>query len=370
MSDSGATARKRAFILMPFDESSEWIYQDVLAPALDRAGFDALRADSVLDQQNILKDIVIGIRTSDLIIADISVLNPNVMYELGLAHGLERPTIMITQNLEVLPFDLRAYRVIPYSKEYREMTRLIENIESVAAAHARGEISFGNPVTDFSTHEVAVSNNSAVDVAQTGTTGPVVNEIPEEEQFGVLDYVVKFEEVSPQIIDWFNRASSSTNDFVRNMEARVAEVNKINPDDPRLAQLRRAVAASAAQLITTWAEQLEAELPAGRAAWQEMSEATEGLVSIAELDTDEDRAGARELIEEMTTFTQTIDESVSRLNNARTAIDDLRRISRDLARSVSRSNRVLSEVADTMLIGKSLAARVITVMQEKLDESE
>jgi hypothetical protein len=53
---------------------------------------------------------------SKLILADLSGTNPNVFYELGLAHALTKPAILITESIEDIPFDLRALRVLEYDK--------------------------------------------------------------------------------------------------------------------------------------------------------------------------------------------------------------------------------------------------------------
>jgi len=105
----------RAFVLMPFGEAFDPVYSGLLEPALAAAGYEVTRADSVIDQQNVLRDIVTGIERADLVVADLTGLNPNVFYELGIAHGLGIATILITQALDEVPFELRAYRVKAYS---------------------------------------------------------------------------------------------------------------------------------------------------------------------------------------------------------------------------------------------------------------
>ncbi len=106
------------------------------------------RADSRLDQRNILKDIVLGIASADLVVADLTSLNPNVFYELGLAHALGIPTVLVTQNLDEIPFDLRAYRANEYSTHFTEAPRLQQLLRELGLAHSEGSISFGSPVTD------------------------------------------------------------------------------------------------------------------------------------------------------------------------------------------------------------------------------
>lgn len=55
-----------------------------------------------------------GIRNATVLIAELTSKNPNVFYELGLAHALEKPVILVSSNQEDVPFDLRHIRVILY----------------------------------------------------------------------------------------------------------------------------------------------------------------------------------------------------------------------------------------------------------------
>ena len=137
----------KAFVVMPFAREFDDIWTELLKPALERAGFVATRADSVLNQRNILQDVVLGIGEASLIIADLTGLNSNVMYELGLAHGLRRRVVLITQNLDEVPFDLRAYRVIEYSTRFGRSDGLVSVITEIAGNLS--QLGFGSPVTDF-----------------------------------------------------------------------------------------------------------------------------------------------------------------------------------------------------------------------------
>ena len=92
--------KPRAFVIMPFDAEARPVYQDFIRPTLVNLGFDVSRADDLLNQQNILADILSSIASTDLIIVDLTDSNPNVYYELGLAHALNKPTILLGQDLD------------------------------------------------------------------------------------------------------------------------------------------------------------------------------------------------------------------------------------------------------------------------------
>ena len=55
-------------------------------------------------------------KAATIILADLSNKNPNVFYELGLAHASAKPAILVTASMEDIPFDLRALRIIEYDK--------------------------------------------------------------------------------------------------------------------------------------------------------------------------------------------------------------------------------------------------------------
>jgi hypothetical protein len=103
------------FIMMPFGDPYDDYYEEIYKPAVENTGHYAKRADSLFRPSPIIKDIWEYINKSNMLIADITGLNPNVMYELGLAHAISKPVIIISDSLENIPFDLRAVRILIYN---------------------------------------------------------------------------------------------------------------------------------------------------------------------------------------------------------------------------------------------------------------
>jgi hypothetical protein len=83
----------------------------LIKAGLEEASYDVKRADSLHDFHNILGSIVRRITTAKLVIAELTTLNPNVFYELGLCHGLGIPTVLLAQSIDEVPFDLQGYTV-------------------------------------------------------------------------------------------------------------------------------------------------------------------------------------------------------------------------------------------------------------------
>lgn len=113
-----ATKKKvseKAFILMPFKNPYDSYYPAIFKPALEQVGYEVYRADDVFSPQPIIIDIQESIKQADLILCEMSERNPNVFYELGLAHAIGKPVILVSHNEQDVPFDLRHIRIIFYN---------------------------------------------------------------------------------------------------------------------------------------------------------------------------------------------------------------------------------------------------------------
>lgn len=106
--------KELAFIIMPFSESwSNRIWKKFIRPIVSDEGLRAIRADDLYGR-DIMEDIWKGLLNSRIIIADITSRNPNVFYELGIAHTIGKEVVLLTQKVEDIPFDLNRYRHIIY----------------------------------------------------------------------------------------------------------------------------------------------------------------------------------------------------------------------------------------------------------------
>jgi hypothetical protein len=114
------------FVLMPFSKGYDDIYQVGIKPACKNAGAYAERVDEQLFQESILDRVYNQIAKADIIISDMTGRNPNVFYETGYAHALGKAVILMTQNAEDIPFDLKHYPHIIYKGR---ITELIPEIE-------------------------------------------------------------------------------------------------------------------------------------------------------------------------------------------------------------------------------------------------
>jgi hypothetical protein len=103
------------FVVMPFAAPVGGYFQNIYEPAIQKAGLRAVRADAdIFGTGKIIDQIWSGINASKVLVAELTTRNPNVFYELGLAHALDKPVVLVSSNEEDVPFDLKHIRVIYY----------------------------------------------------------------------------------------------------------------------------------------------------------------------------------------------------------------------------------------------------------------
>ena len=122
------------FVMMPFEEPFFEYYDDVYSPAIEAAGFTATKADEEFRCIGIVEGMWQMIQDAEVLLADMTEQNTNVFYELGLAHAIRKPVVLLAKTLDDVPFDLRHNRVILYdtvrtrwvSKLKKDITAAIE----------------------------------------------------------------------------------------------------------------------------------------------------------------------------------------------------------------------------------------------------
>jgi len=114
--NGGKGKRDSCFVVMPFGGLWDNYYAQIYAPAIEEAGLVAVRADEVFRAGSILQDIVDLLVKAAMVLADISETNRNVHYELGLAHALGKPTVLVAPEGMPLFFDVGQERMVTYDK--------------------------------------------------------------------------------------------------------------------------------------------------------------------------------------------------------------------------------------------------------------
>ena len=103
------------FVMQPFAAPHGDYYEKIFKPAIEKTGLQPVRADAdIFGTGKIIDQIWRGINAAKVLVAELTTRNANVLYELGLAHALKKPVVLVSSNEPDVPFDLHHIRVIYY----------------------------------------------------------------------------------------------------------------------------------------------------------------------------------------------------------------------------------------------------------------
>lgn len=137
--DNIPQADKTCFIITPIGNSNSAIYRhingvirSVIRPCLEKAGFTKINAAHEINELgSINTQVTHSILDADLVVANLTGTNPNVMYELCLRHAIAKPVIHICEAGTDLPFDIKDSRTIFYRNDMLGVDELKEALETM-----------------------------------------------------------------------------------------------------------------------------------------------------------------------------------------------------------------------------------------------
>ena len=204
------------FMIMPFQEQFLGLYDMIKNKLGEKYNFS--NAGDLDNKRNILQDIVTGIANADVIIADVTGLNPNVFYELGLCHALDKKVILITQDISELPFDIKSYRVDEYTTEFWKIERIINKIEKNLEGAKDGSVQYGNPIKDFYPKDIVKPSNITYENSENS----------EEDEKGFLDYIADINDDTNKLTEELNKMTEEQNEMTQQMEFATNEINRVS----------------------------------------------------------------------------------------------------------------------------------------------
>jgi hypothetical protein len=114
--------------MMPFSMEFNDVLETIKTACSD-VGMFCYRADDLWNNSTIIQDVFELIYCSSVVIVDFSGKNPNVFYEVGIAHTLGKNVIPITQSIDDIPFDLRHHRTLKYLNNSEGLEELRKGLE-------------------------------------------------------------------------------------------------------------------------------------------------------------------------------------------------------------------------------------------------
>lgn len=131
------STRFDAFVVMPFSARMAPVYEDHIKPVCEALKLSVGRADDIFSAQAVIQDIWDAICNCRVLVADCTGRNPNVFYEIGVAHTVGVPTILVAQNDGDIPFDLRHIRRIRYRYTPRGMQEFERRLRATIKSELR-----------------------------------------------------------------------------------------------------------------------------------------------------------------------------------------------------------------------------------------
>lgn len=116
------------FVLMPFAEDLWAVYTDAIVPAASDIGLECQRADEIMRPGGVMAQVWQALVEARVVVADLTGMNPNVFYELGLAHTIGHDVIMLTQDKQWVPFDLQHMRWFKYQPDAHGLKLLLQDL--------------------------------------------------------------------------------------------------------------------------------------------------------------------------------------------------------------------------------------------------
>jgi hypothetical protein len=123
--------KKLIFVLMPFSEDLKDTYLYGIRGAAEKTGYICLRADEIEHNSDILQQILYYIQKAEVLIAEGTDRNPNVYYEIGIAHGKNKDVILLTKHETSIPFDLKGKNHIIYATIHDLEEKLVKRLKGL-----------------------------------------------------------------------------------------------------------------------------------------------------------------------------------------------------------------------------------------------
>ena len=317
---------------------------------LDENGFDARRADEIPGSQLILQDIVRDIEHSGLIVADLTGNNPNVLFELAIAYSLDKAVVLLTQgSFDDLPFDLRHYRVVQYSRDFDKMVLAEKALQLGASAFLNGDRAyFGNPVAAYFNRQVGVASDIDDDAAD----------------LGLYDYFEQIEVGWQSIRQTIEALLENQQQVTQAIKTATQRLNKLQETRPRLQVMRKIASEleASAALIDEKSKLYQDELDR-----QEI--AVEAVMQQVDLGDQENLEAYKDLLATLAGVEENIQEASDGISEYRSSLQSAPSIERRFNRARASLVASLSALLDSFERHRLMLSRIREIGKQRLDHS-
>ena len=207
LAEPGSDARRT------YEESIQ-TFEKIIQPACTHVEIEnPIRADAMLRQGEITEQVFRHLKSADIVIADVTGANPNVMYELGLRHTTTLLTIQIGEK-ERLPFDVSVIRTIQFG---RTEGGYIDARNALSAALEHGLVHGSDPLTATRVFSAGVAQ---------ADSEPSDDEIVAVDEPGSLEILADMEEALPQLVSTIETFGSIAQELTALSSSSTEEINQ------------------------------------------------------------------------------------------------------------------------------------------------
>lgn len=340
---------------MPFAPDFDDVFAHIIRSPLEEEGFTVQRADESRGTRNIMHDVVEGIASADLVVVDLTGANPNVYYELGIAHALGRRAILLTQDLEEVPFDLRAYRVITYSTHFARVREATEILRKTAQGARDGTLHFGSPVSDFTATRPAITE-ARPEVSTTPLISSPNTATDAHDDVGLLDCIVDVQDGMQAIGSVVTQMGQRFEALAPNIEMAKTKLEGPAKHEPTQARLAVQDLASAMDEYTRWTKPANVEYRQG------LARLTAGLDNLFAIDLtgfDIPKSELSQLYEVLDVLNGSVQGALQMIDGLINVVEGLPRIEKEF----NRAKRLFLD--ETAITGENLRRTVAVLLRAK-----
>ncbi|SRR5579862_615596 len=148
--------KKLCFVVGPIGDAesetrihADWLLEEIVEPVFDElGGYSVVRADKISSPGMIDAQVIKHLIDAEVVVADLSALNPNAFYEIGIRHMLQKPIIHMQLAEDEIPFDISLYRAIKFSRTRpSDIKRARQDLKTSVQALTAAGYKVDNPIT-------------------------------------------------------------------------------------------------------------------------------------------------------------------------------------------------------------------------------
>ena len=323
------------FVITPFGEDYLALYDDLKKTYEDK--YEFTNGGDLDNQQNILQDIVEGIFNADVVIADLTGLNPNVFYELGLAHAMNKKVIIITQDINELPFDIKSYRANEYSLQFNKLPKFKIELTKLLNGAMDNSVSYGNPVMDYTPilKQTAFQRIPSKDKIDNDDVSNIAEGNDEEEK-GFIDYIADIVENSDEMNLEFGSLNKELCEMNESIIESSKEINRVKEQSGTVDIIfTKKVCRKLSGPVNIFAEKLDQHVERISTCWSKVENSYLSLLDNPFIQTEENKAELDKSLIALDGLQSTIDESDEKVEGFADVLRQSLGIERQLNKAIS-----------------------------------